>query len=220
MEGIAMKPSKLNQWKLSSLSGALAIVSFFAFTTVSALLFKGSFSPVVNYISDLGSSALNPGGALIFDAGLALTGLFTILFFTGLYTWKIAGQWKLTGARLLGVLAGFALILVGVFSEDSGKTHALVATVFFISLIVAILATDFVLRKHPAFPKLLGYYGVAVALCSAVYIGSYLLDRTIIISEWITVIGALGWMGLLAYRMLREAPAAGVREKVSETLTR
>jgi hypothetical protein len=60
-----------------------------------------------------------------------------------------------------------------------------------------------VLRKHPAFIRPIGYYGVVVALFSAIYIGTYLAGDAIIITEWITVAGALVWMGFLAYNMLR-----------------
>ena len=188
---------------LGAISAILAIIFFSSFTGTAIMFFPGDFSPFANYLSDLGNSGLNPTGANIFNAGAILAGAFTILFFTGLYAWRITDQWQLTLVRLLGSFAGFALILVGIFSEDYGILHTISAATFFLALIISILAMDFVLRKHRKFFRQVGYYGVLVGLCGSIYLVSYMIDRDIIIAEWITVAGALLWMGLLAYNTIK-----------------
>lgn len=192
---------------ISIVSAIVAIISFCTLVTVAVLLFPGPYSPVVNYISDLGNSGYNPTGAIAFNAGCMIAGAFTAVFFAGLDQWRINGGRPMTGprwltlGRILGIFSGLMLILVGIFSEDYGKLHSIVAAVFFISIILAILVTDFALQRHPAFMKPISYYGVVVALFSALYIGTYLAGDAIIIAEWITVAGALAWMGLIAYNM-------------------
>ncbi|HMK48396.1 MAG TPA: DUF998 domain-containing protein [Methanocella sp.] len=188
---------------VSSISALLAIIFFCMLVLVASVRYSGPYSPLGNFISDLGNSGLNPAGAKVFDGACVISGAFTILFFAGLNQWRLDDQWKLTVARLIGVFSGAALMLVGAFSEDYGKLHSIIASFFFISLIIAIISTDLVLRRHRSFLRLIGYYGVVVGLFSATYIGSYLMGTPIIIAEWITVLGALGWMGLLAWNMLR-----------------
>jgi len=195
---------------ISSISALLAIAFFCVLVMVAALLYPGPYSPLGNFISDLGNSVHNPAGAKVFDVACVISGACTILFFAGLNRWRLDDQWKLTVTRLLGGFSGAALMLIGVFSEDYGKLHSIIASIFFISLIIAIISTDLVLRGHRSFMRPIGYYGAAVGIFSVIYIGSYLMGMPIIIVEWVTVLGALGWMGLMAYNMLRLPGSAAI----------
>lgn len=188
---------------ISIISAVLAIVTFCTLVLLAIVAYPGPFSPFTNYLSDLGNSKLNPPGAILFNVACGITGALAILFFAGLSRWRISGQGKLTIARAIGMFAGFALITVGIFSEDYGRLHTIVSGVFFISLTVAIIATGFALRKHPAYIRPINYYGALVGISCLIYILSYLAGPAIIILEWITVAGAIGWMGLMAYNMLR-----------------
>ena len=154
----------------------------------------------------------------MFDASCIVTGVFLVLFFVGLGVWRIAGQWRLTVARLLGVLGSLGLILIGVFSEDFGTLHTIVSAFFFVLLILAILATDHALARNSLFLKPIGYYGILVALCSVVYIAFYMAGRPVIILEWITVGGALLWVGLLVYDtfQMQRVPVPVAEKKIVE----
>ncbi|WP_424357710.1 DUF998 domain-containing protein [Methanocella sp. MCL-LM] len=193
---------------ISILSAAVAIVTFCTLLLLAIMAYPGPFSPFTNYLSDLGSSKLNPSGAILFNAACWIAGAMTILFFAGLGSWRTDGRVKLTIARLLGAFSGLALILVGVFPEDYGRLHTIVAGAFFISLTLAIVATGFALWKGRDFLRPIGYYGILVGIFSLIYLASYLAGYPILITEWITVMGAMGWMGLVAYNMAR-LPKAG-----------
>ena len=188
---------------ISIISAVVAIVAFCTLLLMAIMAYPGPFSPFTNYVSDLGSSELNPSGAILFNAACWIAGAMTVLFFAGLGRWGPEERLKLTIARLLGAFSGLALILVGVFSEDYGRLHSLVAGAFFISVTAAIVTTGFALWGHRDFLRPIGYYGILVGVSSLIYLISYLSGYPVIITEWITVMGAMGWMGLVAYNMAR-----------------
>ena len=71
--------------QILSFAALFVILFFCAFTLTSITLFPSAFSPIVNYLSDLGNSAFNPKGAWFYNAGCILTGLALFPFYAGFY---------------------------------------------------------------------------------------------------------------------------------------
>ncbi len=100
-----------------------------------AIVYSPWFSWEDNALSDLGVSGQ---GSLIFNVGLIVTGIITLLFAAGL--WASFGGVNLgrTGAALLA-LDGLFLSSIGLFPETSGRIHLYVSICFFATLGVALL---------------------------------------------------------------------------------
>lgn len=188
---------------ISSLAGVAVIVLYCVFTFASWALYPAAYSPVTNWLSDLGNSTYNPKGSILYNLGCILTGIELFPFFIGLYRWYTDERWRRTAllvTQAVGCLAAFSLIMIGVFSEDYGSLHHLWSSVFFLfNLIVLILAAAS-LFTHPRYIKAIAYYGFVVVAINLMYVS--LSDTPLL--EWFTVFTALGYVGLLTYNMAKK----------------
>ncbi|MGA9388137.1 MAG: DUF998 domain-containing protein [Candidatus Bathyarchaeia archaeon] len=189
---------------ISSLAGVAVIILYCVFTFSSWALFSTTYSPVTNWLSDLGNSSptYNPRGAILYNLGCILTGIALFPFFIGLYKWYTDEKWRkmsLSISQAVGCLAAFALIMIGVFSEDSGSLHILWSDVFFLLNLVVLILVGASLFTHPRYIKAIAYYGFTVAAINLAFV---FVSNTPLL-EWFTVFTSLGYVGLITYNMAK-----------------
>jgi hypothetical membrane protein len=192
------------KWPLSSIAGILVIVLYCIFTFTAAALFPLSWSPFP-YLSDFGNSSYSPHGAIFYNLGCILTGLMLFPFFLGLYKFYTKEQWRkiLTIiSQIVGLASGFALIMIGVFSEDYMASHIFWSNVFFILILFVLILTNISLLTHPKFNKLIAIFGFVVALIDFVFV---VISGGAII-EWFTVFSALVYVAFVVVSMLKAFP--------------
>ncbi|WP_455285769.1 DUF998 domain-containing protein [[Eubacterium] cellulosolvens] len=185
-----------------SAAGILVIMLYCVFTFTSIALFPGPFNPVNNWLSDLGNSSFSPKGALFYNVGCVLTGLALFPFFAGFYKWYTKEKRRkllMVITQAVGFIAAFALIMIGVFSEDYVAQHMFWSQVFFIFNLVVLILANVSLMIHPKFIRPIGYYGLVVAVINLLFVVFYNTP----ILEWFTVFTALGYVALLAYNTFR-----------------
>lgn len=191
----------LLKWPISCTAGIMVIIFFCAFTFTSWVLYPTSYSPVENWLSDLGNSSFNPNGAIFFNVGCVLTGIALFPFFAGLYKWYTEEKWRkisLIITQTLGSLAAFSLVMIGVFSEDYGEMHHLWSAVFFVLILIVLILLGVSLFTHPNYIRRIAYYGFVVAIINLIFV-----FYNIPLLEWFTVFTALGYVGLLVYNMFK-----------------
>ncbi|MEM4469327.1 MAG: DUF998 domain-containing protein [Desulfurococcaceae archaeon] len=111
------------------------------------------FNLYSNALSDLGH-AIKSNVAPLFNTGLSLGGVLMILFavkYVEAFSRVIA---------LLVVIAGYALVLVGVFDEVYGALHFVVSVLFFVSILLLVLGYGLVLRD----PRIVVLASILVSL--------------------------------------------------------
>ncbi len=77
---------------LSFVSSIFVVISYSLFTFLSLMNFPTSYSPMSNWLSDLGSYQLNPRGAIFYNVGIVVAGISMLPFFLGLSSWAMAGN--------------------------------------------------------------------------------------------------------------------------------
>ena len=77
---------------LSFVTGLFAIVCYLAFALLAFAHYPLPYSPLNNWLSDLGNPNLNPSGALFYNIGIVATASILPLFFLGLSRWKMANN--------------------------------------------------------------------------------------------------------------------------------
>jgi hypothetical membrane protein len=195
-----MKRTILNR-PLATVSGFLTIILYCTFTLVAWILYPDDFSPWTHYLSRLGDFIYSPFGAFFYNLGCILTGVALILFFAGLMIWydeKPATNEVLLLGQIVGVCAAFALILIGVFSEDQGTPHMTASSTFFLLNFIVMFLINIALMFHRKFIKAVGFYGLTMTLLSLpleILVGGPLI-------EWYTVFGSLIYVGLLSYNTM------------------
>jgi hypothetical membrane protein len=192
---------KYLKWPILALAGILVIVFYCAFTFTSIVLFPPPFSPVTNWLSDLGNSSYNPTGAVFYNVGCVLTGLALFPFFAGIYKWYTSERRRrimIVATQVVGFISAFALIMIGVFSEDSMMQHVFWSGFFFIFNLLVLVLANVSLMTHPRFRKAVGCCGFAVALINLFF----LVASNTPLLEWFTVFSALVYVALLSYNTL------------------
>ncbi len=169
---------------------------------VSWAFYPDPYGPATHYLSRLGNFNYSPFGAYFYNWGCILTGIALIPFFIGLKDWwtesRIQRIFMIAG-QILGIVSGFALMAIGVFSEDQGDPHMTASSTFFLILFFVLILILIALFLNPAFNKIVGLYGVGITFSSlafALTVGGPL-------TEWYAVFGPLLFVGLLGINTLR-----------------
>ncbi|MFX0163852.1 MAG: DUF998 domain-containing protein [Candidatus Hodarchaeota archaeon] len=111
---------------LSCIFGILIIAISWGSVLISTTLAPPPFSPLNNYMSNLGNSSFNPDGAIIYNTSVIISGILFIIFFTGLYQWyssSIIDNILLKMTQILGFLLSITIIMTGIFSENFKRQH-------------------------------------------------------------------------------------------------
>ncbi len=169
-------------------TGFMATAIYLICAMVAFFDYPLSYSPLANWLSDLGNPIINPTGAFSYNLGCILTGLCLTFFSLGLEIWDNGDKKRRTLLKIAqgsGTLSSLALIVSAFFPlgaqtlihSISGKGH-----IFFAGFFLTFSAT--VLLKHPDLPKWLAYFGFFAALINFIY-GAFL--HSVFIAEWAAI---------------------------------
>ncbi len=197
-------------------AGILSILVFIFLAVVSYLYYPTAFNPRDNWLSDLGNGLLNPSGAWLYRIDAILVGVLLGLFFLGL---SVLWSGQITRVKLFvfltqvfGVIAAFAVIMTGIFSEGLHASHSLWSAIIYISFGTAVLFSGFAFLRHPGFPRSLSYLAFAITVIDWIMAAF----NTTHFLEWIMVTLMLVYVGAVAYRMRR--PVGEARPRTAEPL--
>ena len=192
----------IRNYPLATISGVSVILIYCVFTMVSWAFYPYPYGPITHYLSRLGNFNYSPFGAYFYNWGCILTGLALIPFFLSLTDWWTEHTIQriiMVLGQVLGIASGFALMAIGIFSEDQGAPHMDASGAFFRIIFFVLIIIIIALFLNPAFNKLVGVYGFGITFSSlafALTVGGPL-------TEWYTVFGALLFVGFVAWNSLK-----------------
>ena len=206
---------------------AAAIIGVVAITLGSvgaALLYTGtqgeSYSPSNHWVSELGQVSVSRGAPL-FNVGLIVAGVCFAIFIVGLAA-AVPGRVRYAWAAI-GVVAGLAGALVGVFPMDQLAIHSVVAMTFFLlsPVTVALASIDIWRLRDARFPRWLAVVGAFVVVLVVAFLYVAFTDPVTSTSdvlaapetrpqlwlsptlEWSVVVGVMAWTLLVAVAWIR-----------------
>ena len=185
---------------ISFYAGILVIIIFCFCTFTSFILFPPPFSPLDNWLSDLGNPSYNNIGAFFFNIGCILTGILLFPFSIGFFKWYRDDLWHkilMIITQIIGCTTGFALVMLGIYSEAFAELHVFWANTFFIFNLSFLIFASLSLLMHSDFIKLISLYGIVVVIVNLLFLFFFVTP----ILEWFTVFTALGYVGLIVYNM-------------------
>lgn len=172
---------------LAFYSSVFIVASYLLLSILAFINITIDYSPMKNWLSDLGSYQLNPKGAIFYNLGIILTGIFLFAFFIGLVEWKMAGNkvqnTMLLITQILGFAGALAMIMSAVFPITSGEMHSFWSELLYILLGTAFAFSVAAMRYYSRVPRWLLVLGVLIAVEDMVWgliLNTYLM-------EWITV---------------------------------
>ena len=182
---------------ISFISGILAVMCYLVFSLLAFSRYPLPYSPMKNWLSDLGSVELNPDGAIIYNIGIISTASFLIVFFLGLSVWKIednkAQVIMLRLTQAFGILGSFCMMMSAFFPINLYGIHSFWSTSLYVLLSTAFIFSAAALRYHQRVPRWLLILGVSNALMvilTSIFPITYVL-------EWITVLLFLSYVSLV-----------------------
>ena len=86
----AMERNPMQKFRhLSSIASILIVLCYLTFAILAYIQFPLPYSPLTNWLSDLGNVDLNPHGATLYNIGIISTAVLLVSFFLGLIVWKM-----------------------------------------------------------------------------------------------------------------------------------
>jgi hypothetical membrane protein len=186
--------------KLSGYSAVATPLVAFAFI-LSAIALAPRFSWTNNALSDLG--VMTWPTDIIFNTGLIISGILSILFATGLYFSFNKGVVGRSGATIF-LFCAVALTTIGVFSENMKPMHIYASVAFFGLFPIAMFvltASYFRLGK----PRR-AFFTLAVALFAAlVWVLEFLFKYVpgVAIPETLSALAASLWAVVIGFSLTR-----------------
>ena len=187
----------MNCLRISGVSGML--VPFIAFTLILlAISYSPNFSWTENALSDLG---VQEGvTAVLFNAGLIISGILGLLFAIGLFTFLQENLLSRMGACVF-VLDTLSLTAIGVFPENVEPLHLYASVAFFALLPVSmfLLSTAFLRMSRMK----LGFFTFAVAIVATI-VWVIPFGKGVAIPETLSGLSTSTWSVVLGSKMLKE----------------
>ena len=172
---------------LSFVTSLFAVLCYLTFTLLAFAQYPLPYSPMSNWLSDLGNADLNPHGAFFYNIGIVVTGVLLLLFFLGLSQWKMENNriqnFMLRLTQGFGILGALALVMSGLYPINFSALHSFFSISLYILLGTAFFFSVAALRYYPTCPKwllILGALAALVDILSGVFHSVYVL-------EWVTV---------------------------------
>ena len=189
-----------------SLSFVTSLVALLCYLTCALLAFSRyplPYSPVSNWLSDLGNVDVNPGGAVFYNIGIVTTGVLLSLFFLGLSQWKMRKNRRqnlmLFVTQGVGILGALALLMSGLYPINHFALHSFFSSCSNILLGTAFAFSVAALRYHATCPRWLLILGVVTALVTLLF-GIF---HTIFVLEWVTISLFISYIVLLGAQTQR-----------------
>ena len=164
----------------------LAILTYVVCAYLAYHNFPKGYSPLNNWLSDLGDFDHNPTGAVFYNLGVAVIGLQVLLFFLGISSWQIKANriqhLMVRITQLFGIFGSVALIMSALFPINQPQ-HQFWSISLYILLGTAFAFSVSALRYHPECPKwilALGVLTAAMDIISGIFHHATML-------EWLTV---------------------------------
>lgn len=182
-----------------ALAGGLgAISAYLVCSTAAWLLYPGSFSPLKNWLSDLGNPIRNPAGAVWYNVGCVVTALALLLFIRSLSWWRSAsfsGNTLIGTSQVTGLASVLSLALIGVYSENDLRRHMIYSNWFFacFPLFILLFSTGLITQRNR---KRIGLVGLGVVVIGLWFHLVFPGSRPM---EWGTELAFLMYVGMVAW---------------------
>lgn len=188
-------------------AGLLAAVLYPLLASASYFLYPRNYSPLQNWLSDLGNTLVDTNGGILYNIGCIATALLLGRFYVGMNAWRTNDRILsrlLSIGQVSGLFASLALILSAVFNIGTHPVlHSRLSMLLTIGLTWFLSFSNAALLRHPGFRKPVGIYGFVAAAATLVY-GVFFNTP---LGEWIAIGMFMSYVVLLAVVQAKE-PAA------------
>jgi len=192
-------------YSVSFVSSAMVVFCYGVLTLIAFVRFPSSYSPIANWLSDLGNAVVNPDGAAFYNLGITISGILLFVFFLSLSGISMENNQIQRIMTILtigfGCAGSLAMIMSAVFPINYPAQHGFWCMNLFFSIGTAFAFSVAALRYHRSYPRALLGFGIVTAFVNLLV---QMFFHDVPVSEWINVPLLLGYclcLGISTYRM-------------------
>ncbi len=176
--------------KRFTIASLFAVCLYIIFTAISFFYYPTAYSPMTNWLSDLGNPLQNPSGAIYYKIGGVLTSSALILFFAGMYSWLNKDKrtnFFIWASIASGILMAVAFIVTALFPLGVATSiHSFFSILRFAFTGLFVTFSASAVRRMPSHIRWLPAFGIALAMVNfAVCISFFFVN--LYVGEWITI---------------------------------
>lgn len=211
----------MKKWPSIAIAGITAIGVYLILAIVSYILYPKSYSPITNWLSDLGNPLDNPSGAIFYRLGCVLAAIALIVFYIELRKLN-NGSRRMTIllliAQITGIFSSVAFIITGIFPLGTDTSiHSFWSMMLYIGLAFFELFSAIVFIRYTKCPKWIAYYGF-IAYAVNVTTGVFLFLNNIYFAEWVVVAMFIAYVAMIISYYKDIANTVNARQKLQARL--
>jgi hypothetical protein len=180
-----------------TISALVAVSLYIVFTAISFFYYPTAYSPLTNWLSDLGNPLQNPSGAVYYKIGGVLTSSVLILFFAGMYSWRAKDKrtnFFVWASIVSGVLLAVSFMVTAIFPLGVATAiHSFFSIFRFVFTGFFEVFSACAIRRMPDHLRWLPPFGIALAMINFAVCVSFNFVN-LYVGEWITVALFIGYI--------------------------
>jgi len=191
--------------KIAGLCGIICPLASLSFTALSISDSLSWFHWTENALSDLAGTQATATAAALFNSGLIIGGLLSIIFAVGLMQVLRKRMLGLIGTFIF-LLASISLFAIGVFPETAGRIHAYVSVAFFTLFPISMFFIGAAMMKEPS-EKILGFAAILFGMFAIMSAAPMILTRVndVGIHELLAALSGSAWSIIFGIKLYRQS---------------
>jgi hypothetical membrane protein len=188
-----LSKKKVLMQKIAGLCGIIGPLVALSFITLAISYSLSWFSWTENALSDLAGPQATTTAASIFNSGLIIGGLLSIIFAAGLMRALYKPILGYVGTFVL-ILADASLVAIGIFPETAGSIHSYVSIVFFTLFPISLLFIGASMIKEKI-ERILGFATILFGIFAAASIATVIVlpMKGVAIPELLASLSGSAW---------------------------
>lgn len=187
--------------------GVVSAVIYILFAAIAYLYYPSAYSPLTNWLSDLGNPIVNPSGAIFYELAGILTSIALVPFLFGTYAWNTGDRKMkilLTVSQITGLVAAASFFMSAIFPLGiNNAIHSFFSIMIFVFFGFFEVFSASALRRKASAPRWIVYSGFLAAVVSFA-IGAYsFFNHDFFLGEWITVALLIFYVVVLVFSFKR-----------------
>jgi hypothetical membrane protein len=194
------------------ISSILIVICYLTFTFLARINYPLPYSPMTNWLSDLGNIGVSPSGARFYNAGIIVTGILLLTFYLTIFVWRLEHNkiqnLMVTLTQVFGVVGAASMIMSGLYPINLPAPHSFWSAALDIAIGSSFAFSVAALRYYPNTPRWVLVLGVITWLVDTLF---SLFFNNIHILEWVTIALFLAYILALGFvtRLISTRPASG-----------
>ncbi len=191
--------------KIAGLCGIICPLASLSFTALAISNSLSWFRWTDNALSDLAGTQATATAAALFNSGLIIGGLLSIIFAVGLMQVLRKRMLGLIGTFIF-LLAGISLFAIGVFPETAGRIHAYVSVAFFTLFPISLFLIGGSMVSEQS-ERILGYATILFGMFAVISAAPIILARVddVGIHELLAALSGSVWSIVFGIKLYRQS---------------